>query len=456
MGQTGQDRDLVTIVRKNTSPYAYGLSWKVAGLPPGAFYELENFNGQGSSVRIKFIGASNGGRDANIQIIDLANYDGDDNEEVEPCEMYTIEVKTDKYPDDTSWNIVETIGLGRGFGNSSPKAYTLPEHVYSHEVCLPYNGEYKFTILDVFGDGLCCTQGNGFYRILDSTGTVVISQTEGKTFFKDAPTFQVGANPNPNPVTVDAPTNVPQPSPTNAPTNSPTQAPQPNPTNAPTNAPTHAPTQAPQPNPTNAPTISPTQAPQPNPTNAPTNAPTNSPVSVNENCKGQEYTIEITTDDFPEDTSWSILRNTKELYFSEEFGTSNTKYESKLCLESNAKYQFIIVDSWKDGFSGNGSYRVLDAMKNIVIDSGPGADQPDFHMKEHEIEVHAIANTLAPTSAPVKVCRDTEGKFKLKRKRMTTCKKLTKRNLKKCKKEIGGVPVKDICPESCKNPNPKC
>lgn len=152
---------MVTIVRKDEDADEYGYSWKVASLMVGADYTIENFNGEmGRDVNIKFIGLTNNDRDAIIQVSDVENAP---EEEREACEEYTVEVKTDRYPDDTSWSISETQGLGRGFG-FSPK-YDQKEHVYTTRVCLPYNAEYKFTIHDNYGDGICCQQGNGYYKI---------------------------------------------------------------------------------------------------------------------------------------------------------------------------------------------------------------------------------------------------------------------------------------------------
>src|SRR5690606_22312996 len=52
---------------------------------------------------------------------------------------------------------------------------------------LPSNDCYIFTINDDYGDGICCSYGNGFYDIKTTDGTVIISgaqfdATEAKAF----------------------------------------------------------------------------------------------------------------------------------------------------------------------------------------------------------------------------------------------------------------------------------
>jgi hypothetical protein len=139
---TGEDGDMVTILRKDTTPDQIGISWKVAKLFVGDSYVIENFNNQ-RDVEIRFFG-SQGMRDAIVDIIDVDHAPED--ELADPCETHTVEVQTDDYPGDTSWTIVETTGLGRAFG-SSPD-YDEKLKLYSTEICLPYNGNYKFAILE--------------------------------------------------------------------------------------------------------------------------------------------------------------------------------------------------------------------------------------------------------------------------------------------------------------------
>ena len=183
-----QDIDMITIVRKETGPEDYGFSWKVASLPVGGSYVIKKFDGQ-RDVEIKFVGSTNDDRDAIVDIIDI---DFAPREEPEACEEYTIEVKTDNHPEDTTWLVREIAGIRRGFG-FSPK-YTAKLTVQSTKVCLPYENDYKFTIEDGYEDGLCCKQGEGYYRILDSENNEIAKG--GENFKKDEISIKVGPNPN--------------------------------------------------------------------------------------------------------------------------------------------------------------------------------------------------------------------------------------------------------------------
>jgi len=43
--------------------------------------------------------------------------------------------------------------------------FTAPNTLYSNTACL-FPGEHTFTIEDSWGDGICCTYGEGFYKVL--------------------------------------------------------------------------------------------------------------------------------------------------------------------------------------------------------------------------------------------------------------------------------------------------
>jgi len=159
---------------------------KVANLELGQSHVIENFN-ENRDVEIKFIGLRNG--DATIQVIDVENASTE--EEEGPCATYTIELKTDKYPQDNAWRISEDGGIGH-LCASSP-VYTKKETLLTTNVCLPYNKSYKFVITDQYKDGLCCVHGNGFYRVLDADGDELF--TGGEKFETEEQAIQVGDNP---------------------------------------------------------------------------------------------------------------------------------------------------------------------------------------------------------------------------------------------------------------------
>eukprot|EP00957_Ditylum_brightwellii_P058840 4461090-Ditylum_brightwellii.AAC.1 len=77
--------------------------------------------------------------------------------------MFQLSLTTDDYgKDDTSWSLVDSnsetvFDVDVGTLESNTK--------YSYEKCLPKNSCLLFTILDSWGDGICCDSGEGSYSI---------------------------------------------------------------------------------------------------------------------------------------------------------------------------------------------------------------------------------------------------------------------------------------------------
>ena len=69
-----------------------------------------------------------------------------------------MEIQTDNFGSDTSWEITQSgnvVASGGGYGNS--QLYVIQER-------LPY-GCYEFVIKDSFGDGMCCADGQGYFKL---------------------------------------------------------------------------------------------------------------------------------------------------------------------------------------------------------------------------------------------------------------------------------------------------
>merc|ERR1712176_578037 len=100
----------------------------------------------------------------------------------EPADRVPVAITIffDQFPEDTSWELFNTcigpasvmIAEGRGYGQSDAKkdVTVFDEHVD--------DGTFLFVIKDVFGDGLCCTYGEGGYSIVYNKGTPIISKFE--------------------------------------------------------------------------------------------------------------------------------------------------------------------------------------------------------------------------------------------------------------------------------------
>ncbi len=76
----------------------------------------------------------------------------------------TLSITLDNYPEETSWTITNSSGVvvaSGGTYGSSPDGSTITE-----SICLA-DGCYTFTINDSFGDGICCSYGNGSYSLVN-------------------------------------------------------------------------------------------------------------------------------------------------------------------------------------------------------------------------------------------------------------------------------------------------
>jgi PKD repeat protein len=81
----------------------------------------------------------------------------------------TLTLVTDRYGSETSWTLKNSAGttIESGSGYSNNRTYNfnwnLPE------------GEYTFTINDSYGDGICCSYGNGSYTLKDGCGNTLVT-----------------------------------------------------------------------------------------------------------------------------------------------------------------------------------------------------------------------------------------------------------------------------------------
>ena len=161
---TEEDRNMVTIIRKEYgAPDQYSQSTKVASLQPGERFVIPNFNDGVNPVQVAFLDAHNG--DARIEV-------------VEECKKFTVQFITDNFPEDNTLSIVDTTGV------SPPLQYRFNRRnrEYFQEICLPMGPTpitYRFSILDSFGDGVCCGHGMGSYSAYNDRGQVVFSSPEG-------------------------------------------------------------------------------------------------------------------------------------------------------------------------------------------------------------------------------------------------------------------------------------
>ena len=77
-----------------------------------------------------------------------------------------VEVFTDPFPRETSWDIKDGIGTVVASGG----IYNDQDTLYVEKLCLQETEEcdglaYTFTIYDTANDGICCFWGNGYYNV---------------------------------------------------------------------------------------------------------------------------------------------------------------------------------------------------------------------------------------------------------------------------------------------------
>merc|ERR1712192_239758 len=303
-----------------------------------------------------------------------------------------LELKTDNYPGETEWDIKNSSGDEKYSGSGYSDANTL--HIIN--MCLP-SDEYTFYITDAYGDGFCCSYGNGYYKIkVDGTEKVSgdeFGDSKTETFTVNAQPTAPVAPPNTAPVAPSPAPVTPSPAPV-TPTSSYSfsfsynYTPVPS---APTTAPV-SPTNAPV-SPTNAP-VSPTNAPV-SPTTAPVTSPT-APVDTPSGCL--MFVITLTTDEFGYETSFTLLNDlTGGIRLSGGLYASSRTYDEVTCLD-NGRYIFTISDSHGDGMCcGNGQGGYTLTLGGHVLRHGGEFGESETTA----VEVGPQGPTSEPTPAPV-------------------------------------------------------
>ncbi|MGB0863034.1 MAG: T9SS type A sorting domain-containing protein, partial [Saprospiraceae bacterium] len=141
---------------------------------------------------------------------------------------FVLEINTDQYGGETYWAITDAnniiwksggnqaVGInGGGQGQPQGSSGYSGDATITENITLPSDGCYKFTMVDAYGDGMCCSFGNGSYKLTDEDNNVLATGSEfGATDVTpfEATTFSVGVdkvtglndlNIFPNPVTVN-------------------------------------------------------------------------------------------------------------------------------------------------------------------------------------------------------------------------------------------------------------
>ena len=91
----------------------------------------------------------------------------------------------DNYPAETSWNIKNSANQVVASGGN----YTSAQQntTVTVNLCLP-NGCYTLTMNDSYGDGICCSYGNGSYSVKDNVTNAILT-SGGQFGAQDVKTF---------------------------------------------------------------------------------------------------------------------------------------------------------------------------------------------------------------------------------------------------------------------------
>lgn len=146
----------------------YTQSYRVASLDVGGEYRLPNYMGSGQDLAISFQ-SRKANRDEAVVKIWYPNCDAcnarSTPQECQPNEvLFDLEVKTDRYGGEFAWTLKNSRGESvlsgsRNDYSDANKVYNLPKD----QACIPMSEVYTFEASDFFGDGMCCSQGQGYY-----------------------------------------------------------------------------------------------------------------------------------------------------------------------------------------------------------------------------------------------------------------------------------------------------
>ena len=93
-----------------------------------------------------------------------------------------FELKTDNYPEETTWKVTNSAGTILYSGGPYSGQ---PNTVFNETWTIDDLDCYTFSIYDVYGDGICCTYGVGYYKLMDENNTILLNGGEfGSEEFK--------------------------------------------------------------------------------------------------------------------------------------------------------------------------------------------------------------------------------------------------------------------------------
>merc|ERR1712157_392192 len=221
--ETNEAGNQVTVITAGAEGNGYAASNLVAKLVAGETY-TQTIGGKNMVVTVLSIDTSTG--KARVRISENGDPCGPVPPSPSPTPAptcpeseITIDILTDNYPKEVSWRLVNTCeGDAIQESVDVDTKYQTPGTQYSDTYCVP-SAEYRFEILDGYGDGICCSYGNGSYSV---TYDRKVEASGGDYQSSETSTFG-----SCGPATTPEPPPAPTPPPTSSPTNPPTDTPTP-------------------------------------------------------------------------------------------------------------------------------------------------------------------------------------------------------------------------------------
>ena len=82
-----------------------------------------------------------------------------------------VRIQADKFAQETSW-VLKNVDRNEEVGSVPEDTYAANE-VATHDFCGLESGKYTFTIRDKYGDGMCCGNGRGKYRVFINNRQII-------------------------------------------------------------------------------------------------------------------------------------------------------------------------------------------------------------------------------------------------------------------------------------------
>ncbi|MBN2756239.1 MAG: S8 family serine peptidase [Bacteroidales bacterium] len=124
----------------------------------------------GETVQLRFLGTTGSSYTSDMAIDNVKlTTEGEVTPPVGTCTDVTLTITFDNYPEETSWTLKDDAGATIASGGTY--ASQADGSTITKTVCLN-DGCYSFTINDTYGDGICCSYGNGSYKLMNGAETL--------------------------------------------------------------------------------------------------------------------------------------------------------------------------------------------------------------------------------------------------------------------------------------------